>query len=315
VTTGQGSDERLVSAVTKWDAARTRLEDAVSTAAGLLRAEITREGLYPDLGEAEYHADPAPAADGGSLSSTGARKITPPNTPAHYRWWREHGEPPKRAYDLGHAAHAMVLGRGWPVAVVTAENWKRQAAQDAAAAARAEGMVPLLTAEWQQVKDMAAELRRHPEASALLGEDCEVEQSMFWRSPLTGRWCRARVDAIRAGERRFADYKTSARRADRASFERQVNEHGYHQQGGWYEGGLRAVGWHEDPECLFVVHEVTPPYCVNVFQLDDEARRAGRGRNQVAEHWFDKCTTSGEWPGYQGIDLASLPAWAREEFM
>src|SRR5512135_3837265 len=102
---------------------------------------ITEPGIY-DLPADVYHADPVPT---GSLSSSGARLLLPPSTPAHFRWAREHPRPSTPAMDFGRAAHRIVLGVGEDLVEVQADSWRTKAAQQAADEARAAGKTPLLT--------------------------------------------------------------------------------------------------------------------------------------------------------------------------
>lgn len=285
----------------------------------VLRTEIAGPGVYtmpPEL----YHADPAPAADGGSLSSTGARKILPPSTPLHFQHWREHGEPAKAEFTFGHAAHRKVLTEGAAIVVVDAENYRTNAAKAERDAALAEGKIPLLPKDVEIVDAMAAALLEHPMAARLLSLTRGTpEQSLFWRHPRTGRWCRARPDHLPTTGigRRYvlADYKTAAD-ASRDGFEKATAQHGYYQQDPFYRDGVRVLGIDPDPAFVFVVQEKAAPYAVNVIELDADAVEMGRRRNDIAHTRFDRCLTENRWPGYgDDVTLASLPRWllARED--
>src|SRR4051812_35256773 len=101
--------------------------------------KVTEPGIYPDLSNDDYHADPVP---GGSLSSSGARSLL--ECPAVYRHQRDHGRPNKAHYDIGHAAHMLVLGAGPDIYPVDAADWRTKAAKEEAEQAREFGMTPLL---------------------------------------------------------------------------------------------------------------------------------------------------------------------------
>jgi hypothetical protein len=82
---------------------------------------VTTPGPHAQLPEAAYHNDPVP---GGSLSSTGARKLLPPGCPAKYRWWADNREPFKAVFEEGKAAHRKVLGVGPELVLVDRrERW------------------------------------------------------------------------------------------------------------------------------------------------------------------------------------------------
>lgn len=277
--------------------------------------EITEPGVY-DLAAEEYHADPVP---GGSLSSSGARRLLPPSCPAIYRYEQDHPQPHKKTFDFGHAAHAEVLGTGPELVVVEANDWRTKAAKEARDAAYAKGAVPLLPADYDVVQDMAAALRRHPLAGALLQPDRgKAEQTLIWQDAETGVWRRALVDwlAFAAGAGRrpiFVDYKTTVS-ADEESVKKTVHKYGYHLQDGWYLDGARALGWPADTAFLFVFQEKAPPYLVNVVGIEDEALADANARNRQAIEIYRDCTETGIWPGYPtdetGITYVSLPPWA-----
>lgn len=286
------------------------------TAAGIVDAEIideiTQPGVY-DLPEDVYHADPVP---GGSLSASGAKLLLPPSCPALYRYRRDH---PKvtAAFEYGTAAHKFVLGTGPQIVIIDAEDWRTKAAQEERKQARADGHVPLLIGEFAAVGEMARAVEQHPLASALLDRERGMpEQSLFWQDGESGIWRRARLDYLPqpgAGRMIIPDYKTCDR-ADRESVRKAIANYGYYIQAAQYTGGVRALGLDYDPAFVFIFQEKTPPYLVNVVQLDDEAMEAGRERMQRACEMFRDCTQSDSWPGYSGLsrdpDVISLPPWA-----
>lgn len=286
----------------------TVLAGASAPAAG--RA-IIEPGIYP-LSAAAYHADPVP---GGSLSSTGARRLLPPGCPALYAHERAHGRPPSAAFDYGHAAHRLVLGDGPTLYVVEADSWRTKAAREERDAAREDGLVPLLGAEYEQVAAMADALRAHPVASVLFdpARGGAPEQALFWRDPPTGVMRRALLDWLpQSGPGRMVvpEYKTAVS-AEPEAIRRTVDAYGYHQQAAWNSAGVKSLGLAEDVAFVFVVQEKTPPYLVTVVQLDATAMRIGAARNRRALQIYAECTTSGRWPGYaDDIAHLSLPAWA-----
>lgn len=284
-------------------------------------ALIDQPGVY-DIAEDHYHADPVP---GGSLSNSGAKKLLPPSCPAKFAYEREHPPQPSAAMELGTAAHQIVLGAGPKVAIIDAENWRTNAAKDAAKEAREQGAVPLLIAEFDQVQAMAAAIRAHPLASVLFNPDAggRPEQSMFWQDAEFGIWRRARLDWLPDwhgyGRLIVPDYKTCAR-ADRASVAKAVYDYGYYRQGPWYCDGVRALGLAEDPAFVFVLQETTPPYLVTVGDLDPDAEDYGRAMNRLACEVYRDCTESGIWPGYGDSDdgqpriaRISLPPYAARQ--
>ncbi|MEH0542941.1 PD-(D/E)XK nuclease-like domain-containing protein [Streptomyces sp. B21-105] len=269
---------------------------------------ITEPGIYQMTNEA-YHADR------GSLSSSGARMLLPPSCPALFRHAQDTPQQPKKTFELGTAAHKLVLGEGPDLVQVDADKWTTAAVKAEVAAIHDEGGVPLKPAEYQQVHDMADALRRHPVASVLFDPARgRPEQSLFWRDRPTGIMRRARFDWLpdaRSGRLIIPDYKT-CRSAEPNALARAVEEFGYHQQDDWYRAAARALDLADDSAAfVFVCQEKTAPYVVTVVEMDAEARRIGAARNRRALEVFAECTESGVWPGYSDeIAYLSLPHWA-----
>lgn len=269
---------------------------------------ITEPGIY-NLTNEEYHADR------GSLSSSGARLLLPPSSPAHFRHAQDTPQEPKKTFELGTAAHKLVLGEGPDLVRVDADKWTTNAVKAEVAAIRDEGGIPLKPAEYEQVHAMADALRRHPVAAALFDPARgKPEQSLFWRDRPTGVMRRARFDWLpdaRSGRLIIPDYKT-CRSAEPTALARAVQELGYHQQDDWYRAAARALDLADDSAAfVFVCQEKTAPYVVTVVEMDAEARRIGAARNRRALEVFAECTATGYWPGYSDeIAYLSLPTWA-----
>lgn len=278
---------------------------------------ITEPGVY-DIPDAEYHQDPVP---GGSLSHSGAKRLLPPSCPALFDHWRRYGQQPNEAFDLGHAAHKLVLGVGLDIRVIDAADWKTKKAQDARKAAYAEGAVPLLADDWRRVHDMADALRRHPIASALLDPDLgKPEVSLFWTDTETDVARRARLDWLRPGSGSartiVVDYK-STNDAEPDACAKVMHNYRYHSQGDYYLDGVVTLGL-GDPDTAFVLifQEKDPPHLVTVAEPDSVALRIGRDLNRRALQTYAECSAAGEWPGYtEDVLSLSLPAWVERRYL
>ena len=201
---------------------------------------VTEPGVY-DLADHLYHADPVP---GGSLSSTGARRLLPPSCPAIFDWYRRNPEASKKSYDLGHAAHDTLLGGGPEIVVVDAENWLTKTAKAQRDEARARGAVPILTDEKTEIDAMVAAVRAHPFAGRLFEEGTgTAEASLFWTDEETGVWRRSRLDWLpdnHAGSRMILPDLKTCKSAQRDEFAKSAANLGYHQQGAYYTDAVRA---------------------------------------------------------------------------
>ncbi|BCJ45355.1 hypothetical protein GCM10010168_86240 [Actinoplanes ianthinogenes] len=293
-------------------------------------AKVTGPGVY-QLTAAEYHADPVP---GGSLSSTGARKLIAPSCPALYRHWADSPEEVRDYFDFGAAAHQLVLGEGPGIHEVKADSWRTNKAKDEAAAARERGQTPLLSRDVEIVEAMADRLREHPIASALFEPGSgRAEQAIVWAETAivevtrTGEHqpaferravrCRALIDWLRhpgAGRLLVPDYKTTNSAAPDDAM-KTVARLGYHVQGAFYLAGLRALGLaDESARFLLVMQEKVAPYLVTVIEPDQTAMRLGAMRVREAIDIYARCTESGRWPGYSDdVVIGELPPWETRE--
>ena len=276
---------------------------------------VTEPGIHAISAE-DYHRDPVP---GGSLSNSEAKHLLEPGCPARFRWEKDHARPPKREFEIGTAAHSLVLGAGPELVEIQADNWRTAAANLEAEDARADGFVPLLTKDYRMVQAMAEALRRHPAAAALFDPDRgDAEQSLFWTDPPTGVMRRARLDHLpypRSGRMILADYKTCVS-ADAVAAAKAVHDFGYHRQGATYVDGVRALGLAgADAMYAVVFQEKTAPYLVHVFEIDAMALTIGRDLNRRALELYAKCAAADHWPGWEGVDLLGVPAWVENAYL
>lgn len=260
----------------------------------------------------EYHRHPA-------LSSTGARRLLPPSCPALFKWQQDH--PVEKDYfDIGKAAHKVVLGDvSAEVKIIEAGNYRKQSAQDQRDQARAAGVTPVLRPVWDRILAMAEKIREHPLASRLLDpEGGKPEQSLFWVDQATGIECRCRIDWLRSprrGRLLIIDYKTGES-AERSKFSRAAMNYGYHQQVAFYVDGVKAVGLDRNPGFLFIVQEKEQPFLVNVIELDPTDVAIGRLLNRQALDIYAECIANDHWPSYSEneVEIASFPGYYRAQF-
>lgn len=274
---------------------------------------VREPGVY-DLPEAVYHADPVP---GGSLSSSGARRLL--ECPALFDYERRHKRAPKKAFDIGSAAHHLVLGTGPELVVIDADRWDTKAIKAEVAAVRERDAIPLKRHEYEQVQAMAKALSDHPVAARVFSpERGPAERSLFWQDSETGVWCRARLDHMPTGEvggRWFivSDYKTT-KSAHPEQIAKAVYDYGYYIQGPWYLEAIRALGIHDNPRMVFVFQEKTPPYVTTVIELDHIALRLGQAQMRRALELYARCQQTGHWPGYsEQVEVISLPVYAERK--
>ncbi len=268
---------------------------------------VTGPGVYRRLPEATYHADTALAPElGRSLSQSGAKTLLA--SPARFAWERDRGRPPKSEYDLGTLAHALILRNADKrIVVIDAYDYKTKAAQQAKAAAYAEGKVPVHRGQLLDASRIARSVRRHPMAAQVLAHG-EPEVSYYWTDSATGVTCRARVDWL-VPSKALVDVKTVGRYggADPSAFGKQCASLDYPLQAAHYIDGWEAVTGERLP-FVHVVVEVDPPHFVTVGQLPDEAVEVGRTRMRRALTEYAERESADDWPEFDHPhDIADIP--------
>lgn len=253
-------------------------------------------GIHDGVPEDTYFADEA-------LSASGAKTLL--RNPARFQWERANPPAPKDAFDIGHAAHSLILGVGQPMKPVDAADWRTKAAQAERDEIRAEGAIPLLRKDFDAVHAMAAAVDRHKLARGILTNG-QPEQTVVWQDEATGVMLRGRIDWLRPNA--VADLKT-ARDGNPTGFDRDAANYGYHISAAHYVAGVEAITGERLPFLLVVV-EKEPPHFVSVHQFDDSFLDIGAQQMRRAIDLFAECTATGVWPAYgDDINLLTPPRW------
>lgn len=281
----------------------------------------TAPGVYPDVPEDAYHADPH------SLSFSSAKLLLPPSCPAKFKWVRDHPKKTKREYDIGHVAHRLILGKGCEFVVLDPEVCGLTKAGKVSAAprntdmwkeaeqeARDAGLVPIHVDDLAKAEAMAEAVRNDEHAGPLFA-DGTAEQSMYAEDPQTGVMLRGRTDWFEPNGD-IDDVKTTALSANPEELRRQFYKLSYYMQAAWYMDLAITLGLSEDPQFRFVVVEKEPPHLVSVLRYKPEAIEEGRRQNRRAIDLYAQCLDSEQWPSYtNGVTDIDLPRWAYRDGM
>lgn len=276
--------------------------------AALALPTVVSGRFVPNMDEDEYFAHPA-------LSASGMKVLL--RSPKHFRLSRTENRAPKKEFDVGHAAHALILGVGMPIVEIPGSLLSGQYAsvQSAKAKAwveeaRAKGQVPLKPREFQAVRRMADAVLTNVKARRVLEAAPYREVSLFAKDEATGVELRSRLDAL--GDV-LADVKTipdaSPRKVTNA-----VVDHGYDLSAEMYRQMVTQVlGYDPGPMTLIFV-EKDVPHEVRVVRLADPAWRiGGEAKIRAAIDLFAWCSEQGVWPGddEDGGEIRDLPvpAW------
>lgn len=281
---------------------------------------IQKPGVYALTAE-EYHADPVAEP---SLSSS-ICKILLERSPRH-AWLAHprlnpHCEPiRKMQFDLGAAAHAVLLEGAAGLAVIEAEDYKTKSAREARDAAYAAGKIPVLARQADEVEAMVWAARRqlaaHSEAREAFDPALgKPEQTLVWREGDV--WCRARLDWLPAGGNVFFDYKTTGASANPEQWgQRQLFDTGCDIQAAFYRRGIKAALGIEGAHFRFVVQETEPPYALSVVSLTPAALDMADRKVAEAIALWRWCLKRNRWPGYPSrVCYVDPPPWHERRWL
>ncbi len=260
-------------------------------------------GIYYDVKAGEYHAIDA-------LSATRLKAICL-DSPAHARYRMRED---KEEYDLGTAAHAILLEGIDAVTIIDANDWRTNAAKDARDAARAAGKIPLLAKVKAGVDAMTQATRRQLDAiDSLLFADGSPEVTLVWQEGEL--WCKARLDWLSTDADYIDDYKTTSASANPEIVSRTMFGNGWDIQAAWYLRGLKVL-MDVDAQFRFVVQETYAPYALSVVALGPDAMCLAEKKILYGLDTWRECLRTHVYPAYPPqICYAELPAWHESQWL
>jgi exodeoxyribonuclease VIII len=124
--------------------------------------------------------------------------------------------------------------------------------------------------------------------------------------------CKARLDW--RCEPAVVDLKT-VKDASPDAFGRAVHQYLWHVQGAWYQRGDAATSKGVLRPFIFIAVEKTPPFVVQVYELDGDAMEFGQAKvDEILTALVELRATwksRRDWPGYSTVKLQlQLPPWA-----
>jgi len=282
---------------------------------------IWKPGIFTDFPIADYFADPCPAP---SLTQSIA-KILIEKSPLH-AWYAHPRLNPdwfpddNTKYDVGNIAHNLLLGRGKAITVVPdAEDWRSKAAQQARAAAAAEGKLAVLGKHYAKAQRMMVAARAQLDLRGLhsmfIDTMGDAEVVLAWQEG--DIWLRQMVDWLTPDRATFVDYKTTDMSVAAHGLGRMMVNAGWPIQAAMARRGLNAL----DPlgyrrRYLFVVQETEQPYCLQVVEMSEGAMTMGGKMLDMAMTIWRHCMVTDRWPGYPPeIVTPEYPGWAESAWL
>ncbi len=274
-------------------------------------------GIYNGITATQYHADVLTMEP--SLSSSIA-KLLCLSSPLHAKMAHPRLNPgaveqEDERFDIGTAAHAILLEGVNAVKVVDARDWRTNAAKEARDIARANGQIPLLAHVWNDVENMVAgikgQLAKHTDGGQAMFTNGKPEQTLIWQED-DGTWCRARLDWLRPGN--IDDLKTCPN-ANPEAVSRSLFGMGYDIQAAFYLRGLKRLTG-EDAVFRFAFVEKESPYALSVIGLGPDALMLAEKKVLFALEKWRECLDADDWPGYpRQTCWASLPTWEESRWL
>jgi len=284
---------------------------------------IKAPGLYDDIPERDYHADPCPLP---SLSNS-LSKLLVNQTPMHAyyehprlnkaRMFEE--KEPTRAMEIGTAFHKIFLGKGRDVIQVPFENYRKDAARIMRDEARAAGQVPILQDDMQRVDRMVEAARDQLAGTRFekMFTGGKAEVTMAWQEQ-NGVWCRGRLDYLpdyvrEGGHVEIADMKTTSGSSHADDWQSIAFDKSYDYQSVLYPRGLqKLIPGLGEVEFWFAVIEQDEPHALNMVRMGRQAIAEAEEMVELAIKMWGVCMKRGEWPGFD-LDEGSIidPAFWR----
>jgi len=279
--------------------------------------------LLPDVPHDVYHSDPW----GPSLSqSTATTLLWCPKKAwaAHPRLGATKRKAPTKEMDLGSIAHELVLGKGAGFVSLPFDDYRKDAAQEARNEVREAGLVPILAHQLEEATAAADAVRKELEALGV-SLDVQTELTVLWKEGEV--LCKGRLDAFLIYDPRSSaphatiydlKWRKKPSTADPAVFQRNCKKDGHDIQVAAYVSAIEAIYPHLAGRVSFefLLVEQGPPVIIQPVRLAGSMRSLGQGRWKRAVKLWQKCLTSGHWPGYcDGVaEVEALPWQLQDDF-
>ena len=273
---------------------------------------VTVPGVYDKVDESAYQTGQFIAPSLGRPLSYSAAKTLLSSRPERFAWERDHGRPPKKAFDLGSLVHALVLrSRDDRIRVIDAYDWRTKVAQEAQKAAWAARLIPVHRGQFRDAARVARAVREHPLAGALFREG-RPEVSLVWtdESGVTGK---GRIDWVHP--KALVDLKTVGGYGDSepAKMGKTAANFDYIMQAAIYSDAWHLLTGERLP-FLTVAVELDPPHFITVGQYDESDLAVGWERWRQAVGIYVERESAGQWSDPPEIVTLPVPGWYGRTF-
>ena len=242
-------------------------------------------------------------------------------SPKYYKWTEAHPEEPTQALIFGNAVHTFILqpeefDKRY---VIAPECDKRTTAGKLVwkdFISNCGEKIILTKDEYITIQGICDSINNNPYAKKLLSGN--IEKSFYWTDDLTGLKVKTRPDSYLELTKHVicADLKTCAS-ADTESFQRDALKHGYDVQSFMCSYALEKY-YKKPVTFLFVAVEKTPPYSINIMQVDDLFKQRGEDIYRELLGTYKLCKDTKIWADYNGengrFNELSVPIWMQKDY-
>lgn len=268
---------------------------------------MLKPGIHLNIAAAEYFSDPAPAP---SLTQSIAGVLLN-RSPRHAALAHPRLNPAYEPYEdtkfnIGNAAHKLLIGRGKELCIVEADDWRTKAAKEERDIAHAKGQVALLAHQHRTAQAMADAFREQihaiPDCSGAFDPAAGGSGEVVAIAEYNGIYLRTMIDWMR-DTTHLDDLKTTGMSASPDRLPYAMADGEWDLQAAMQERILDVL----DPENrgrrhhYFYLQENDDPYEVTVCELPESVMTIGRAKLDRAIAIWSDCTQQNRWPGYARI--------------
>lgn len=261
-------------------------------------------GIHLDIPSAEYFADPCSVP---SLTQSIASVLLD-RSPRHAALRHPRLNPAWEPYEetkfnIGNAAHKLLIGRGKELVVVEADDWRTKAAKEARDEAHAAGKVALLSHQHKTADAMSSALLEQiasiPHCAMAFSPACGGHGEVVVIAEYEGVMLRSMIDWMHSTTE-LHDLKTTGMSASPDRLPYAMADGGWDLQAAIQErilDQLDAPGRGRRHH-YFYLQENDDPYEVTVCELPESVMSIGRAKLDRAIGLWQMCMQANRWPGY-----------------
>lgn len=269
-------------------------------------------GIYPDLPNADYHADKK------SLSRTSIKDFY--RSPYYYYAMHLNANRPERLatrdMTFGSAFHTLILEQplfGDEYAIEPERVLLKDVGRTLYEAYKSEceelertSKTVLARDEFNTLMQMRESLARDSRIKELL-DGGEIEKSFFWKDEASDMIVKARPDILH--KNMIVDLKTIAD-ASPSSFQRSMIDGWYHVQGAMIRDAVRTLQNVDISNVINICVEKKYPFSIGIYIIDEEALDYGEQLYKSVLLRMKSCIIENRFDDYEA-QVIGLPKWMK----